>query len=101
MIVSEVREYWSSTLGGFSPRLFIIDITQLSGYDTAGFQLLKELYARGTRVAARTARSLAFLSEISSREHTGPALVYQALEKKKPVEETQDFQKPRAAAAGA
>ncbi len=100
MIVSEVRECWTSTLGGFSPRVFIIDITHLSGYDTAGFQLLRELCARGTRVAARTARSLAFLSEISSIEHQGPALVYQALEKKKQAEEPQPFAQKRAAAAG-
>ena len=102
-IVAEVHEYWSSTLGGLSPRLFIIDITQLSGYDSNGLKLLRELYTRGTRIAARTARSLAFLSEISAAEPMGPALVYQAKDGNpaKPADESGTIVTKRAAAAGA
>ncbi|HEX4169899.1 MAG TPA: hypothetical protein VHZ55_30910 [Bryobacteraceae bacterium] len=102
-IVTEVQEYWNSALDGLSPRLFIIDITRLSGYDAAGFKLLRELCIHGTRIAARTARSLAFLSEISATEQGGPALVYQASGERpaKPSDEVKAVPQKRAAAAGA
>ncbi len=98
-LVLEVRECWGSAVKGLTPRLFIIDITHLSGYDSAGYKLLQELYAQGTRIAARTARSLAYLNEITS-PGIGPELVADHRETKpKRPEDVRPFPQKRAAGA--
>ncbi len=76
--VSEVRSYWQSALNAVSWRKFTVDISQLTGYDRAGSQLLREMHTHGAYVAARTAGALVFLREISNRQVSGPTLVYQA-----------------------
>lgn len=76
--VSEVRSYWQTALNAVSWRKFTVDISQLTGYDRAGSQLLREMHTHGAYVAARTASALVFLREISNPEVSGPTLVYQA-----------------------
>ncbi len=76
--VAEVRDRWHSELFETSHRMFTIDISQLTGCDASGFRLLREMCAHGTQIAARNAKALEFLNEISSPEVTGPTLVYKA-----------------------
>ncbi len=77
-VVAEVKNLWESALLERSPRTFTMDITRLSGYDSGGSKLLREMQNHGTCLAARTARALALLSEISSPKTIGPTLVYSA-----------------------
>lgn len=74
--VAEVRERWLSELRETSPRTFTIDISQLTGCDGAGYRLLREMCAHGTQIAARNARALEFLNQISAPGETGPTLVH-------------------------
>ncbi len=77
-VVREIRSRWQAALLETSPRQFTIDISQLTGYDSSGLKLLREMHRHGTNIAARNSRALAFLGEISSAELTGPTLVYRA-----------------------
>ncbi len=74
--VIETERCWRSVLRESSSRSFVVDISQLSGYDSAGLVLLREMQRHGTLIAARNARALAFLSEISTAEEAKPTLVY-------------------------
>lgn len=77
-LVTEVQQAWQLALEEASSRKFTVDISQLTGYDQAGYKLLRDMYKHGTYVAARTPRALVFLREVSRPEVKGPALVYEA-----------------------
>lgn len=103
-IVDRVRQHWCGVLEEGCLRRFTVDISQLTGYDTAGSRLLRDMYKHGVYLSARTPRSLVFLNEIAAPAVTGPALVYKA---PPPEVETAVAAKPtavlprvRAAAAG-
>ena len=76
--VNDVRSVWEEALLENAPRRFTVDITQLGGYDYAGCQLLRDMYRHGTRIAARTALSLAFLKEILRSSNSGRSSRFQA-----------------------
>ena len=104
-VVDQVAVAWSDALRETTPRSFTVDISQLNGYDRAGFRLLREIYRHGTHIAARNADALAFLNEISSPERPGPRLIYRMERERKPVGENKGgsgatFPLARAAAAG-
>ena len=96
-VVDEVRTYWNFILGEVAARRFIVDISQLSGYDSQGFLLLQAMQDHGTVIAARNARALTFLTEISTPESLRPTLVYKTVTEKKPQ---QPGPRSRAAASG-
>lgn len=73
--VREVESVWINALLEGSPRHFTVDISRLSGYDAEGRKLLREMYHRGTLLAAKTPLSLVFLSEISSTPQRRLAVV--------------------------
>jgi ABC-type transporter Mla MlaB component len=74
--VDRVAQAWRTALKETPPRKCIVDISRLNGYDAAGCKLLRDIYHHGTQIAASTASSLIFLSEISTpRRRGGPALV--------------------------
>ena len=73
--VNEVARVWRQAMGEARPRRCIIDISRISGYDTAGCELLRDMYEHGTQISAGTPLSLVFLSEISTPRRRGPALV--------------------------
>ncbi len=64
--VSEASAAWHAALSANTPRRISVDITQMSGYDRAGYLLLREIYSHGTHIVAGTPESLRFLSQISS-----------------------------------
>ncbi len=76
--VADVSMAWQTALLEAHPRSFTVDISRLSGYDTAGRKLLHEMYNRGTQFAAGTPQSLVFLNEISLPPRRGPTLVPEA-----------------------
>jgi hypothetical protein len=65
-LVSNASEAWHSALSTNTPRRISVDITQMSGYDRAGYMLLREIYSHGSHIVAGTPHSLLFLSQISS-----------------------------------
>ncbi len=73
--VDEVAAAWIKHSRQADPRRFSVDISRLSGYDTAGSKLLRQLYRHGVHFAAGTPLSLVFLNEISTPTRRGPALV--------------------------
>src|SRR5947209_5095922 len=62
---TEAAYEWQRALSKPSRRRVVVDITRLSGYDTAGRQLLADMHNHGTTIAAATPLSLVFLSEIT------------------------------------
>lgn len=74
-LVHEVETAWKAALLENNPRRISVDITRMTGYDTAGQRLLRELHAHGTHISAGTPRSLLFLNQISSspRSYSVPA----------------------------
>lgn len=78
--VERARECWESILREGSVRRFTVDISQLTGYETAGLRLLREMYNHGVYLSARTPRALVFLNEVAEPELAGPTLVYKAAE---------------------
>jgi len=77
-IVDRVRSYWKAVLDEGCVRRFTIDISQLTGYDSAGSRLLRDMYKHGVYLSGRTPRSLVFLNELAAPAASGPALVYKA-----------------------
>lgn len=75
--VSEVRDCWQAALNEASSRKFTVDISELTGYDLSGLTLLRDMCKHGTYLAARNARALVFLNEISSDRPAGPNLVHE------------------------
>ena len=76
--VSYVRACWLWALEAVSWRKCTVDISDLTGYDTAGSTLLREMLAHGVYLAARTSLGLVFLQEISRPAVSGPTLVPQS-----------------------
>lgn len=75
--VSQVRDCWQTALNEASSRKFTVDISELTGYDFPGLSLLRDMYKHGTYLAARNARALVFLDEISNDRPAGPSLVHE------------------------
>lgn len=73
--VDDLANAWRSEMSSSSPRQCTVDISGLSGYDTPGCKLLREMHAHGTQFAAATPMSLVFFNEISAPRRRGPALV--------------------------
>jgi hypothetical protein len=63
--VGDVASTWKHALAQSLSRRFKVDISALTGYDTAGYKLLRDMYRHGTLFAAGTPLSLVFLNEIS------------------------------------
>jgi hypothetical protein len=64
--VSDAATAWRAALSLKTPRRISVDITRMTGYDPAGYQLLRDIYSHGTHVVAGTPRSLLFFSQISA-----------------------------------
>ena len=103
-IVDRVGKYWHGVMGEGCLRRFTIDISQLTGYDSAGWGLLRDMYKHGVYVSARTPRSLVFLDEIAAPAIAGPTLVYKApqpeAENAPAAKPTAVISRARAAASG-
>jgi hypothetical protein len=103
--VDRVRQHWEAVLQEGSVRRFTVDISQLTGYDTAGSRLLRQMYRHGVHISARTPRSLVFLNEIAAPSVSGPTLVYKAPQRQVEIEpkrsETVAPAKPMVRAAAA
>ena len=65
--VDEALRAWQAALK--AQRRFIVDISELTGYDRSGRKLLREMHQHGATFAAATPGSLVFLSEISAPRH--------------------------------
>ena len=73
--VPEVKQSWQNALSEPAHRRLTVDISRLSGYDSAARKLLAEMYRHGTEFAARTPSSLVFLSEIANTPRTPAKLI--------------------------
>jgi len=80
-VVEDVLFVWSAAMRENASRRIVVDITQLLGYDFQGCSLLQDMHRYGTQIAAASAQSLVFLSEISGPAKPGPALVRKATHK--------------------
>jgi hypothetical protein len=80
-VVEDVLFVWSAAMRENASRRIVVDITQLLGYDFQGRSLLQDMHRYGTQIAAASAQSLVFLSEISGPAKPGPALVRKATHK--------------------
>jgi hypothetical protein len=63
--VQDVRRTWTEKLAECLSRRITVDISSLSGYDTSGRKLLRDMYRHGIRFAAGTPASLVLLNEIA------------------------------------
>ena len=71
--VNEVEAQWKKALSKIATRRLTIDISRLSGYETAGRKLLRAMHKHGATIAAPSPRSLVFLAEITAASRLGPA----------------------------
>ncbi len=95
--VREAESAWRAALSTNTPRRISVDITQMTGYDRAGYMLLRDIYSHGTHVVAGTPSSLLFLSQISSSKPMLASIFDEpAKSKRKPLVALQ----PRATASG-
>jgi len=83
---TEAANEWQRVLSEVSPRRIVVDITRLSGYDTAGRQLLAHMHNHGTTIAAGTPLSLVFLHEITHTPKLDPGLVLEPGKGKKSID---------------
>ena len=83
---TEAATEWERALSEASARRVIVDITRLSGYDTAGRQLLAHMHNHGTTIAAGTALSLVFLHEITDTSKLDSGLVLEPSTDKKSMD---------------
>jgi hypothetical protein len=74
-VVDDVLYMWRTVELENSSRRFTVDITNVTGYDYAGCDLLREMNRRGVHIAAGSPLSLVHLNEISGPRKIGPALV--------------------------
>ena len=81
--ITEAANEWQRALSEASLRRIVVDITRLSGYDTAGRQLLAHMHKHGTTIAAGTPLSLVFLHEITHTPKLDPGLVLEPAKGKK------------------
>ncbi|MFL6450588.1 MAG: hypothetical protein ACJ746_23340 [Bryobacteraceae bacterium] len=95
---TEAANEWQRALSKVSLRRVVVDITRLSGYDTAGRQLLAHMHNHGTTIAAGTPLSLVFLHEITDSPKLDPGLVLEPGTSKKSTDSAP--QRLRAQAAG-
>jgi hypothetical protein len=72
--VKNIETAWKNALRVTAPLRYTVDISRMSGYDTAGRELLCEMYRHGTQFAAGTPSSLDFLAEISKALRRAPAM---------------------------
>ena len=70
--VREIETAWKSALHSTAPLRYTVDISRMSGYDTAARELLCRMYRHGTQFAAGTPSSLDFLAEISKPLRRAP-----------------------------
>lgn len=84
--VDQVARYWTTALSQTVTPHFTIDISRLTGYDSAGRKLLSKMYHHGANIAAKTPSSLVFLGEISTPLRRLPAVV-QTMEEKRAKQE--------------
>ncbi len=64
--VGDTLAAWTAALRAALPRKTVVDISHMTGYDTAGRKALREMHLHGTEFAASTVESLAFLAEITA-----------------------------------
>jgi hypothetical protein len=76
--VDEVFAEWKQALTELKSRRFCVNISRLTGYDSHGKRVLRDIYEHGTHIAAGTPASLAFLQEISAPVRS-PAVVVEAV----------------------
>jgi len=62
--IARVRRLWRTVVKE-GDRRFVIDISQMADYDSAGSSLLHDMFRYGVTIAAATPKSLVFLGEIS------------------------------------
>ncbi len=67
-LVSDVAAAWRTALSDNLCRRVTLDINRMTGYDRAGYSLLREIHTHGTHMTAGTPRALLFLSQISSNK---------------------------------
>ena len=63
--VSDAATAWKAALLVNLTRRISTDITRMTGYDHAGYLLLREMHAHGTHIVAGTPKSLHFFDQIS------------------------------------
>lgn len=91
-VVDDVLYLWKSVVKSGNSRRFTIDITQLTGYDYAGYSLLMDMQKYGVHISAGSALSLVFLNEISSpRRKLGPTLVRKRPSVQEPQPKVMDY----------
>ncbi len=95
--VRDVSTCWHEALRKNIHRQIAVDISRISGYDTAGKSLLCEMHKHGTVIAASTPMSLIFLEEITSVRRS-PAVLHEA--PKAEPSTTRTGQRSTAAASG-
>jgi hypothetical protein len=100
-VVAEAAQQWQQALSEPNPRRLTVDISQLSGYDVEGSDLLRRMYSHGAYLSARNARALIFLDEIASHKVHGPTLVYKSEDEVKRKGDSKAVLKPLTRAAGA
>lgn len=84
--IAEAANEWQRALSEASLRRIVVDITRLSGYDTAGRQLLAHMHNHGTTIAAGTPLSLVFLNEITHTPKLDAGLALEPAKGKKSID---------------
>lgn len=64
--VRKLTDIWAAALGESVQRRMVVDITEVTGWDSEGRKLLRDMHAHGTDLAAKTPGSLALLAEATS-----------------------------------
>jgi hypothetical protein len=103
--VNDAAAAWKAALLTNTPRRISVDITRMSGYDQAGYLLLRDFCNHGTHIVAGTPRSLFFFTEISARSRSTPASISRSLSEDAPRQSkrgtsNQLLVMPRVAASG-
>ena len=93
--VHEVRTAWQDALKKTLSRQFTVDLTRVSGYDSDGRKLLRDMHQHGTQFAAGTPEALVLLQEISTPVRRGPVLVQDVSSTRKEVVENRPSELPR------
>lgn len=75
-VVDDVAASWKTALAEAFTRKYTVDISRLTGYDSTGRKLLREMYQHGTQFAAGNPVALAFLNEISTAERRRTAVLH-------------------------
>lgn len=64
--VRRIADTWAAALGEALPRRIVVDITEITGCDSEGRKLLRDMHVHGTDLAAKTPASLALLAEATA-----------------------------------